>query len=218
MFQILRACKYEHIEKFVVYGERHSGTTFLESSLRCFNMSQTGFFGHKHWMGFAKPEKIEYTMHIMFVCIVRNPYEWITAFFDLPHHIPLYKRTSLKSFMLDEWYSVNSAQQEILEDRNMLDPIQRYKNIFEMRDIKNQYMINVLPNLARNFVFVKYEDLFYNYNNIMYTIQNKFHLKLIQDLPKPTQIIKRNLTPECIEIVNQNINWKTENSIGYFQS
>jgi len=218
MFQILRTCKYEHIENFVVYGERHSGTTFLESCLSCYDINQTGFFGHKHWMGFAKPEKIEYTHHILFACIVRNPYQWLMSFFDLPHHVPLYKRANFESFILDEWYSLNNSNQEILEDKNILDSQKRYKNIFEMRETKNIYMLSEISNLARNFIFLRYEDLCYNHENIMNTIQYRFRLKLKKELPKPKPIKYREIIPEYKSIIDDNLNWETENSMGYFKS
>ena len=97
MFQILRTCKYEHIENFQIYGERSSGTKFLQKSLSTFDITNTEFFGHKHFMGFAKPEKIEYTMHTIFICIVRNPYDWLLSFFNYCHHVP-HKKDSFDSF------------------------------------------------------------------------------------------------------------------------
>ena len=59
MIQIYRDSHF--IEKFSIYGERHTGTKFLEESIQStFNIDITSFFGFKHWMGFTKPEIITY--------------------------------------------------------------------------------------------------------------------------------------------------------------
>lgn len=215
MFQLIRESKTEHIERFVIYGERHSGTKFLEQSMSCFNILPTQFFGHKHWFGFADPNKIKFEMHTLFICIVRNPYSWITAFFDMPHQVIHKNRQPLEHFMLAEWQSINSNKSEILQDRNMNDISQRYKNIFEMRSTKINYMLSILPQCARNFVFLRYEDLANNYMNIMNIFREKFYLKQINQLPNPHPVYNRRLEPKHKSIIDANLNWSIENTIGY---
>lgn len=216
MLQILQTCKYEHIEKFVVYGERHCGTNFLVNSLKCFNLQQTEFFGHKHWLGFAKPEKIQHEMHTVFACIARNPYDWISAFYELPHHIPKKKYINIFEFITSEWYSVGFDHQEILQDRNFsYNPPIRYKNIFEMRSTKNNYIINILPFLARNYIFLTYEDLISNYYNIMNIIKNRFKLKQEKNFPEPFKAKQRYLDNDIKTIIDNKIIWTIENQIGY---
>lgn len=215
MFQILRVCKYEHIEEFQIYGERSCGTKLLQKSLSCFNMNYTEFYGHKHFMGFAKPERIEFTFHTMFVCIVRNPYHWLQSFFNYCHHVP-HKKNNIESFLLDEWYSVDDKNKEILYDRNIFEPKIRYKNIFEMRDIKHKYMLNILPTLARNYVLIRYEDLIYNFDNIMKTIQVRFNLKKEKTFPNIKKQEYKPFNKKYESLINDNLNWETENSIGYY--
>lgn len=215
MFQIIRESKYEHIEQFVLYGERHCGTKFLQQSLECFNIRSTQYFGHKHWFGFANPNKIKFEMHTMFICIVRNPYSWISAFFDMPHHVIHKNRQPLENFMLSEWQSIDKNKSEILQDRNMNDTSKRYRNIFEMRSAKIHYMINIIPHYARNFVFLRYEDLTNNYLNIMALIQNKFNLTQYKNLPESHPVINRKLDIKYKQIIDTNLNWSIENSIGY---
>lgn len=215
MFQIIRESKYEHIEKFVLYGERHCGTKFLQQSLECFNIRSTQYFGHKHWFGFADLNKIQFEMHTMFICIVRNPYSWISAFFDMPHRVIHRNRQPLESFMLSEWQSINMDKSEILQDRDMNNPSKRYANIFEMRSTKINYMINVLPNYARNFIFLKYEDLTNNYINVMKLIQNKFNLTQHGNFPISHPVVNRRLETRYKQIIDSNLNWSIENAIGY---
>jgi hypothetical protein len=217
MLQIIRQCKYEHIEKFVLYGERHCGTKFLEQSLDCFNLESTHFFGHKHWFGFSNNEKIEFEMNTLFICVVRNAYSWIPAFFDLPHQVLHKNRLSLESFMLCEWQSINPDRTEILQDRNMHDKSKRYKNIFEMRASKINYMINILPNYAKNYMFIRYEDLTQNYSNIMGLIKKKFNLVQYKSFPTAVPVINRVLHDNHKKIIDENLNWQLENCIGYYK-
>ena len=99
MISIYRS-KYEYIKNFQLYGERHSGTNFLENSLRnIFNLEQTSFFGGKHFFGFSKPETITYERHTLFVGIVRDPYDWILAMYSLPHHVSKVNKKSFLDFI-----------------------------------------------------------------------------------------------------------------------
>ena len=118
MLQIIRQSKSEHIEKFALYGERHSGTKFLQQSLECFDIKSTGFFGNKHWFGFVSDAKIEYAYHTLFVCIVRNPVQWIAAYYNNPFNISQNNR-NWNNFLNEEWYSIDYAKREILKDRNI---------------------------------------------------------------------------------------------------
>ena len=219
MFQLIQTCKYEHIEKFVVYGERHCGTKFLEASLKSFNINQTKFFGHKHWIGWAKSERLQFEMHTLFVCIVRNPYEWITAFYSCPHHVPQHNR-KWESFLTNEWYSIdNQTKQEIKNDRNFTTVSgDRYKDIFEMRALKNKYLFETLPILVRNYVFIRYEDFVANHEHIMKIIETRFHLKQLKDLPKPNLKVERHLSSKNKSIIDLNTDWTVENKMGYFAS
>lgn len=217
MLQLIRTSQYEHIEKFVIYGERHSGTKFLRDSFLSFNIEQTNFFGHKHWFGYASKNKIKYEMHTMFIGIVRNPYDWIAALNNLQHHIPKENRP-YKNLLHNEWYSIDSQNIEITQDRNFATKNKRrYKNIFELRETKLHYLIHTLSLLARNYVFLRYEDFVANHEHIMSLIESKFHLQKIKNPPSAYEPIKRDIPKDIKSIIDANINWKIENQIGYFQ-
>jgi hypothetical protein len=218
MIQIIRTCRYEHIEKFVVYGERHCGTKFLTDCLSSFDIQKTNFFGHKHWFGYASKNKIKYEMHTLFVCIVRNPYQWIAALNHLQHHIPK-ENKPYKSLLTNEWYSVTPENKEIIHDRNFLTNNQRkYKNIFELRETKLYYLFNTLSFLARNYVFLTYENFTSNHDHIMSLIESKFNLQSTKRPPTPHEPVQRHLPPDIKSIIDNNINWNIENQIGYFKT
>lgn len=217
MLQLYRS-KYEYIKEFVIYGERHSGTKFLEQSIQSlFQIPKTGFFGHKHWMGFAKPERIWYERHTLFLGIVRDPYDWLLALYDLPHHIPRHNRNNFKRFLLNEHYSVDQNEQEILQDRNFAHSHKpRYKNIFELRSNKLVYLNEIMPDLASNYVFMTYENLIANYYHIMNIISCRFDLKKKGKVLQPNPIKHRGFRKEeDKKIITDNIDWDAERKVGY---
>jgi hypothetical protein len=219
MISIYRS-KYEYIKEFQLYGERHSGTNFLEESIKnVFGLHQTSFFGHKHFMGFAKPETITYERHTLFVGIVRDPYDWILAMYSLPHHVPKVNKKSFLDFITNEWYSVNNTGGEIKGDRNFLTSksnLLRYKNIFELRKNKTYYLAHMMPLIASNYVFVTFESLLLNYKNIILTISNSFNLPIKGNLLDVRPLSKRSFqSDEIKQLVTNNIDWTIENSIGY---
>lgn len=221
MISIYRS-KYEYIKNFQLYGERHSGTNFLEHSLKnIFDLDQTSFFGGKHFFGFAKPETISYERHTLFVGIVRNPYDWILAMNSLPHHIPKANKKSFFDFITNEWYSVNNTGGEIKDDRNFITSKSnrlRYKNIFELRKNKIHYLAHTMPLIASNYVFVTFEYLLLNYRNIINTISSRFNLSIKGNLLEVRNLKKRNFPSEELkQLVTTSLDWNTENSIGYFK-
>ncbi len=82
MLQIFRS-KYEWIFDYTIYGERHSGTNFLESCIKQqFGLDITYFYGFKHFFGWTKPEILTYkARHTLFLGITRHPYDWNSSKF-----------------------------------------------------------------------------------------------------------------------------------------
>ena len=211
--------KTEWIFNFCIYGERHSGTTFLNESIsKRFNIPSTGFFGHKHYMGFAKPETIAYERHTLFLGILRHPYDWLLALYNLPHNIPHHNRNNYCSFLLNEYYSIDTNLSEIMIDRNfMTKEKRRYKNIFELRSSKLMYLNEMMPILSSNYALLTYEELVKNNKNVLNLIENRFDLKKIGESP-PTRPIYNRGFPEPLfkQIIDENIDWEMEEKIGYY--
>jgi len=212
--------KYEWIDKFTIYGERHSGTNFLEACIKQqFGLNLTYFYGFKHWLGFAKPERITYDRHILFLAIVRNPYDWLTAFFNAPHHVPVQSTLYLENFLTNEWYSVDRYGNEIMEDRNYTTRpnLKRYKNIFELRKQKCMYLSQEMPILASNYVLLSYDSFLKNHYNYLNIIGQRFDLKKIGS--PPSLILKNTIymEPHIKNLIDSNLDWAVEESLGYFQ-
>jgi hypothetical protein len=207
------------INKFTIYGERHSGTNFLESTVeKVYKISPTWQYGWKHFPGFCNIEKLKTSSETLFLTITRNPYDWIMAMYKMPHHVPIENQANIYSMMSNEWISLhNKNQQEVMEDRNYMNN-ERYTNIFEMRCCKLDYLINILPNYISNYIIITYEDFLNNQDMILNLISTHFRLP-ISDIA-PTVIVKKPyvLDPSVEKIINENINWKLENIYGYYKN
>ena len=117
------------IAKVTVYGERCSGTNYLcELLLTNFDVKIVW----KHFFGF---NDLSNSDDVLFIGIVRN-----LAYRD-KHHLPKELTESIDTFLNDTFYSVcGSDGKEIMADRNM-ETNERYKNIFELRHIKNKFLV-----------------------------------------------------------------------------
>ena len=204
------------IFEYAIYGERHSGTNFLEQCMNsCFDIPRTSFYCSKHFFGWTKPATITYkARHVLFIGIVRNPYDWIRSMYNEPHHIHPHKRWNFKIFITTEWSSVNNNLCEIVEDRNFLNG-QPYKNIFELRQIKYNYLLNTIPTIAQNYVLISYEHFIKNHRNILNIIGEKFHLKKVGEPPESIVKYPYELPYDIKEIIDSNLDWTLEEALGY---
>lgn len=190
-----------NITKFAILGERCSGTNFLEESMtHNFNIQYTAEYGNKHFFCFNNYNSNKsYTDDTLFIGIIRNPIYWLNSFSKELYHVPEINRKNLASFLFNEFYSVedeipiefdstncminkfNSNKHKLnTQDLNYLTG-KKYKNIFELRQLKNSFLMDVMPNKVNNYILINYEDLLYNFNETMTLIKDKFKLK--QKLP-----------------------------------
>lgn len=207
-----------YVDKFTIYGERHSGTNFLEQCIKNrFGLELTYFFGYKHFFGWTKPETISYhklSLHTLFIGIVRDPYEWIMANFNSPYHYDPERPRDANTFLLGEWYSVNQYGGIISEDLNFMTK-QRYKNIFDMRTTKYKYLAEIMPAITPNYVLFSYDTFLKNHDNYLNILQNRFSLKKIGEAPKPIIKNSYSVNPEIKDIIDNNLDWKLEQSLGF---
>lgn len=211
-------------KKITIYGERCSGTNYLEQLiLKNFNIQITWDYGWKHFFGFYNFLNIQEEDDTLFIGIVRNPFRWIDSFFEEQHHInPRFD--NIYNFLISEVKSTDE-EKEIMEDRNYINK-QRYKNLFELRFYKNYYLINIMPQKVKNYILIRYEDLYSNTVNIMTNIKNNYNLemKLSQienviyyknDTNKKYKKKKIKLSPIIINFILNHINKIQEKKLGY---
>jgi len=214
------------IKKFTIYGERCSGTNFLMHSINeNFEIEYTTKYAWKHFFGHYKFEKNVEENETLFIGIVRNPIEWIDSFYKKLHHIPNDNKKNIYAFLFNIFYSIYDDKTEIMEDRH-LKTNNRYKNIFELRNIKNDYLLNEMKLNVKNYLLIRYEDLRDNYDTVLNFLKIKFDLKKKNDNYLKINNYKGshnklyfkkniNLNKNLINIIKKNLNKTQENSIGY---
>jgi hypothetical protein len=235
------------INKFAILGERCSGTNFLEEAINNnFTISYTAENGNKHFFCYNNYSNSDNTL---FIGIVRNPIYWINSFSRELHHVPEINRKNINNFLFNEFYSVEDEldTNKLLQDNsifkfngkfythkyklnvkdlNYLNG-QKYKNIFELRKVKNDFLINIMPKKVKNYILINYEDLLFNYNDVLQKIKDNFNLsQKNKDFIKVKNYKKSNtynfvqqrkilLSPSIVVLIWKNLDKEQENSLGY---
>jgi hypothetical protein len=230
--------------KFVILGERCSGTNFLEEALtQNFDITYTSEYGSKHF--FCNNNYTTASEDTVFIGIVRNPIYWLNSFSKELYHIPSINKP-LRNFLFNEFYSVFDEQQNKksmmdfnIFSNNVSEPINpkdlnylngnKYKNIFEMRKLKNHYLMNIMPRKVKNYILINYESLLYNYDATLNTLQSKFDLVKKNETYVKIKNYKKSDTynfkqqrlitfkNELIQIIWENLDTCQESVLGYLK-
>jgi hypothetical protein len=241
----------QQIQKFAILGERCSGTNFLEETIsKNFNINYTAEYGNKHFFCYNDYSNRDKTDNTLFIGLIRNPVYWLNSFSKELHHVPEKNRQSLNNFLFNEFYSVEDEVTPSIaafdgnffikndkfytrkyntnqKDLNYLNG-NKYKNIFELRNIKNNFLINVMPTRVQHYILINYEDLLFNFEHTMQNIKGKFNL--VQKMPtfekekkykksETYNFVKQReitFTPKIVNIIWNNLNVKQENFLGYY--
>ncbi len=214
------------LKKFTIYGERCSGTNYLEGIIQMnFDVDITWEYGWKHFFGF-QDDQLKNSDDTLFICIVRNLPDWINSFYRTPHHINDINCRSVENFLSKEIisYELNSKSfngksdfqgKESLEDRNIYTG-ERYKNIFELRHTKIKWMLEDLPNKVKNCLFIRYEDLINDFDKTLLKIKDKgikvkeninfpLNTSIYKNQKKTIFIKKENSIPNDLILCNSNL-------------
>ena len=183
------------LKKYTIYGERCTGTNYLQNVVDInFDVDITWDYGWKHFFGFHH-DNLKNSDDTLFICIVRNLPDWANSLYREKYHLPLKYKDNMSEeekkdeFFNEEFWSFNDnnknrdTSKEIMEDRNIYTG-ERYKNIFELRHTKIKWMIEDLPNIVENYIFIKYEDLYGDFENTLLKIKDK-GLKVKEDIKFP---------------------------------
>jgi hypothetical protein len=172
------------ITKYTIYGERNSGTNYLAQLMYKNFDSSNIFVNNKHFFGH---NDLSNTDEILFIAIVRNPYDWLNSMYKTPYHIEHMNR-NIENFCLDEIFSVIGFgnNDELMQDRNIYTKM-RYKNIFELRHTKLKFLIDDMPNKVKKYILIRHEDLLDDFENTMNKIKN-MGLKVKDNIQFPLNI------------------------------
>jgi len=220
------------IKNFTIYGERNSGTNYLETVLTgksrkysrddyAFKIPLVWHYGFKHFFGHHTEQIKNKGDHTLFIGIVRNPYDWIMALSRTKHQVPK-ENHDIKNFLANEWYSIftnpkkDNHGSERVDDRDFETGL-RYKNIFALRSKKFRYLYETMPTIAKNYEFIKYEDLCNDPWSIVTKWSKKYNLPLNMPIIKPIKKEPYHIEPDIKKIIDDNIDWQIENEVGYFK-
>ena len=227
--------------KIAILGERCSGTNFLEEVMtQNFDITYTSEYGSKHFFCYNNYSRAN--DETIFIGIIRNPIYWLNSFSKVLYHIPSINK-NIQNFLFNEFYSVLDEQKNKLSilnhngnfreivnttDLNYLTG-KKYKNIFEMRKIKNHFLTNIMPQKVKNYIWINYENLLYNYEATLNDIQTKFGLVKKNDTYVKIKKYKKSDTYNfkqqrvitfnngLIHLIWDNLDTKQENALGYFK-
>jgi hypothetical protein len=159
------------IKKYTIYGERCSGTNYLKELITTnFDIEITWDYGWKHFFGFSDLSNSD---DVLFIGIIRNLCDWVNSLYREKHHLQNNKQLvkNVDTFLTNSFYSLREDGKEIMEDRH-IETKKRYKNIFELRQIKNNFLLEKMPKLVKNYIIITYDSLLDNFVNIMHKIKN----------------------------------------------
>ena len=174
------------IKNVKIYGERCSGTNYLEKLLLLnFDINIVLTYGWKHFFGF---NDLSNTDDILFIGIVRNLPDWVNSLYRERYHLPQKLTKDIDTFLNETFYSINKNKNndEIMGDRN-IETKERYKNIFELRHIKNKFLVETMPTLVKNYCLITHDDLVNDFINIMTKIKS-FNLQVNNNIEFPLNI------------------------------
>jgi hypothetical protein len=174
------------ITKFTIYGERCSGTNYIEQLIKLnFDITLTYEYGWKHFFGFDnnKFNTIPNTDNCLFICIVRDITKWINSLYKTPHHLESSMLKDTTTFLNSKVVSLSKNKTEIINDRNMYTN-ENYNNLLELRHTKLKYLIETLPTMVKNCIIIRYEDLLNDFENTMNKFK-QFDIKMKDNIAFP---------------------------------
>lgn len=174
------------INKIQIFGERCSGTNYLEHLLlkNLEAIEITSQFGFKHCFHREIGEK---TSDCLFVIIYRSPLDWLRAMHKIPHHAAFELRgIPFEDFIRKEWWCQWDETSEVTPDNPlygkeiMIDrcPLthKRFTNIIKLRRAKIcDY--ESLRDKADNLIYITLEELKIYPEDFIKIVSDKFKIK-----------------------------------------
>jgi hypothetical protein len=159
-----------------IFGERCSGTKFLESLVQknFRDVALTKAFGFKHWFirghhprcranastDYECSRPLSDSRDTLFLCIVREPLDWLRSFHLRPYHAGNHWNLPFSEFIRKPWHSFETARVNrcwpLRADGYWF--IEDAENVLRLRTRKLQHLLNLAP-LVEHFQVVNYETL-----------------------------------------------------------
>lgn len=217
--------KNKKIQNFTIFGERCSGTNFLQYAFdKNFDLELTWKYGWKHEFG----DHMDFSdsNNTLFLCIYRDPVDWINSLYRIKYHVPKDINT-IKDFLTKPMKMMKGKylHEEIPNTRNIYTG-KVYKDIFELRAVKLNYLLYDMPKRVKNVEVFSYEEFCKDYDKILMYLQKKYNLKIktknfpepVRDIYRGGSIVKKDLIykkdiPESL--IHPHLNKHIEKKAGY---
>jgi hypothetical protein len=203
------------IKKYVLYGERHSGTTWINKSIQYkLDVVPSYDYGHKHFFLQQSWERLNSAHDVLFIAVVREIYNWIGAMHKHPHHLCYYAK-SIEDLLFNPVISKDKHKKEI-QDKNHINN-KNHKNLLELRTTKLKYLYYYMPILVDNYVLIQYENFCKKPIETLKRIAKTFDIKYLNNdknvIGKPHP--KYDLPTNIISYLDDNVKWEYEQLFGY---
>jgi hypothetical protein len=226
------------VTHFQVFGERRSGTNFLNKliadNLRAF---PTRKYGWKHGH-FCYPA---ISSNALIVVVVRDPYDWLVSMYTTQFHYAQHLRSlRFSEFIRQPWETIAAPtpqawiwfgydhrpnlQGEIMQlDRHPITGRQ-FRNIIEMRSVKLHSHLGIL-NRAENVCILRLEDTRRNSTKVVdkiskiFDIEVKGEYRMISEKigPKsnPKRIAVSDIAADDLRFIRSELDHDLERCLGY---
>lgn len=175
------------IKQISLIGERNSGTKWMWGHLLdCFNHSipvEKKFTRYKHW--FMPRDYFRYPHDTLVIAEFRNPYDWLRAMREVPHHSPAHANLPWKKFLSKPWTMPRIGLDLELKGTEMCQHHFKYKDLISCihRPVPNA-TIDERHSLDRPFYEMRNDGSGLPYDNIMELRSDKIRNILeIKDFP-----------------------------------
>jgi len=237
----------ECIKYFTILGERCSGTNYIEKLIsKNFDITYTNKYGykdynnenaHKHFFRFSEDYSKSDTDQCLFICIIRDPYEWIGSLYCKRYHLnPRMFTDKWNTYLTHAFYSVYDNPRfneelygkERMGDRHIYTN-KRYKNIFEARSTKAKFMLYDFPKLVKHCVILRYEDVRDGYEDVLDNLCSVYNLRKLNKIyenvdgykGEPLNVYsivtyKDKIDTKYLDIIRKGLNEDIEYALGYY--
>jgi hypothetical protein len=161
------------IEFVQIFGERNSGTNYLDRLLRrnvAFEPDRVlgstskaknpygHIFGFKHW--FVDDHLLEQPRadRTLFIAIFRDPLFWLRSMAQRPYQAVNHADLPMDAFLREEWYAEEDGR-EMTRERDP-ETGRRFRNILELRSAKIRDFLGLRAKV-RYYRCLRYEDILY---------------------------------------------------------
>jgi hypothetical protein len=229
--------------QFQIFGERNSGTNYIEKLLEnnITNFKVTTKFGWKHGLcGVHPPDKLNRRTvpivnkheNVVFVIIARNVCDWLKSMHAHPWHLYSLQGLDFSQFIKEspitfQGHAMISTPDALIFNPDLNpDTNEKYNNLIQMRTVKYREWFKI-KSKVRHFVFVNYDKVIVNPKKFIYQFCRKFRLrsfnifhtiKFHKGKKKEGKFKKKTYTPiypHDLKFIVKNLDKKQELKMGF---